>query len=125
MNIFLDILGKIGFAKIGMAFLIMLCFYFYIDNSLLQNNLKRAKQDLNLAIKINESNEKLIKRLQKQREQDLQALQEVNNKKYALEKTLNEVKEFINDNQENNTTKLFNAVIDRLWENSTRSSGKK
>lgn len=125
MSIFLEILTRIGFAKIGLVFLGLIVTYFYINNSILESDLEKAQKDLQVAINANIANEKTIKRLQKQREQDLLSLQEIEQKKFALEKTLNEVKDFIDENNsETNTTKLFNAVLDKLWKNSTTSCGK-
>ncbi|RTI79991.1 hypothetical protein C3I10_09305, partial [Campylobacter jejuni] len=53
---------------------------------------------------------------------ELKALNEANKEKNQVQERVQYVKEYIYKSNENNITKLFNDVVDRLWDANSTSS---
>ncbi|EAI8668359.1 hypothetical protein CRM14_04625 [Campylobacter coli] len=114
-----------GNAKLYIALVLMaiLAGYFYLRLDSTKAKLEKSQSDLALALKVNENNQEKLKELNQIHKTELKALNEANNQKNEVQKKVQYVKEYIYKSNENNITKLFNNVVDRLWDaNSTSSS---
>lgn len=79
---------------------------------------KLEKQEYENAI-LQDNNNKLaqsIEALQERHKLELKTLQNANNEIKEVKERIKYVKQYIYKSSENNLTKLFNDVIDRLWE---------
>ncbi|MDC7790081.1 hypothetical protein [Campylobacter coli] len=94
-----------GNAKLYIALVLMaiLAGYFYLRLDSTKAELEKSQSDLALALEINRNNE-------------------ANNQKNEVQKKVQYVKEYIYKSNENNITKLFNDVVDRLWDANRASS---
>ncbi len=111
-----------GNAKLYIALVLMaiLAGYFYLRLDSTKAKLEKSQSDLALALKVNENNQEKLKELNQIHKTELKALNEANNQKNEVQKKVQYVKEYIYKSNENNLTKLFNNVVDRLWDaNST------
>lgn len=111
-----------GNAKLYIALVLMaiLAGYFYLRLDSTKAKLEKSRSDLALALKVNENNQEKLKELNQIHKTELKALNEANNQKNEVQKKVQYVKEYIYKSNENNITKLFNNVVDRLWDyNST------
>ncbi|EFM0776411.1 hypothetical protein HIY22_000285 [Campylobacter coli] len=111
-----------GNAKLYIALVLMaiLAGYFYLRLDSTKAKLEKSRSDLALALKVNENNQEKLKELNQIHKTELKALNEANNQKNEVQKKVQYVKEYIYKSNENNLTKLFNDVVDRLWDaNST------
>ncbi|EJJ3308362.1 hypothetical protein NI099_001654 [Campylobacter coli] len=111
-----------GNAKLYIALVLMVISsgYFYLRLDSTKAKLEKSRSDLALALKVNENNQEKLKELTKIHNAELKALNEANNQKNEVQKKVQYVKEYIYKSNENNITKLFNDVVDRLWDaNST------
>lgn len=102
---------------------------FFISIAFLSLNLKITKQELektkislNMALKFNKENIKKINELNTRYKKELQAISNANNEKEQIKEKVQYVKEYIYKSNENNLTKLFNDVVDRLWDANSTSS---
>ncbi|EAL2286321.1 hypothetical protein BEQ96_09255 [Campylobacter coli] len=114
-----------GNAKLYIALVLMaiLAGYFYLRLDSTKAELEKSQSDLALALKVNENNQEKLKELNQIHKTELKALNEANNQKNEVQKKVQYVKEYIYKSNENNITKLFNDVVDRLWgDNSTSSN---
>ncbi|HFW6595579.1 TPA: hypothetical protein ACICEE_001198 [Campylobacter coli] len=113
-----------GNAKLYIALVLMaiLAGYFYLRLDSTKAKLEKSQSDLALALQINQNNKAKIKELTKIHNAELKALNEANNQKNEVQKKVQYVKEYIYKSNENNLTKLFNNVVDRLWD-ANRASG--
>ncbi|EAJ3625490.1 hypothetical protein C3828_08765 [Campylobacter coli] len=113
-----------GNAKLYIALVLMaiLAGYFYLRLDSTKAKLEKSQSDLALALKVNENNQEKLKELTKIHNAELKALNEANNQKNEVQKKVQYVKEYIYKSNENNITKLFNNVVDRLWD-ANRASG--
>lgn len=87
-----------------------------------QAKLEKSQSDLALALKINENNQEKLKELNQIHKTELKALNEANTQKNQVQERVQYVKEYIYKSNENNITKLFNDVVDRLWDANSTSS---
>ncbi|ENP7064061.1 hypothetical protein ACEA94_000375 [Campylobacter coli] len=111
-----------GNAKLYIALVLMaiLAGYFYLRLDSTKAELEKSQSDLALALEINRNNEAKLKELTQIHKAELKAINEANNQKNEVQKKVQYVKEYIYKSNENNITKLFNDVVDRLWDaNST------
>lgn len=109
--------AKLYIALVSMA---ILAGYFYLRLDSTKAKLEKIQSDLALALKVNENNQEKLKELNQIHKTELKALNEANNQKNEVQKKVQYVKEYIYKSNENNITKLFNNVVDRLWDaNST------
>ncbi|EAI0381867.1 hypothetical protein FDP06_03155 [Campylobacter jejuni] len=107
---------------IALALMAILTGYFYLRLDSTQAKLEKSQSDLALALKINENNQEKLKELNQIHKTELKALNEANNQKNQVQERVQYVKEYIYKSNENNITKLFNDVVDRLWDANSTSS---
>ncbi|EAI4622895.1 hypothetical protein C5M59_01815 [Campylobacter coli] len=115
-----------GNAKLYIALVLMaiLAGYFYLRLDSTKAKLEKSQSDLALALEINRNNEAKLKELTQIHKAELKAINEANNQKNEVQKKVQYVKEYIYKSNENNITKLFNNVVDRLWDANRASSNK-
>lgn len=113
-----------GNAKLYIALVLMaiLAGYFYLRLDSTKAKLEKSQSDLALALEINRNNEAKLKELTQIHKAELKAINEANNQKNQVQKKVQYVKEYIYKSNENNITKLFNNVVDRLWDANRASS---
>ncbi|EAM0352148.1 hypothetical protein D2G03_08635 [Campylobacter jejuni] len=107
---------------IALALMAILTGYFYLRLDSTQAKLEKSQSDLALALKINENNQEKLKELNQIHNAELNALNEANKEKNQVQERVQYVKEYIYKSNENNITKLFNDVVDRLWDANSTSS---
>lgn len=113
--------AKLYIALVSMA---ILAGYFYLRLDSTKAKLEKSQSDLALALEINRNNEAKLKELTQIHKAELKAINEANNQKNQVQKKVQYVKEYIYKSNENNITKLFNNVVDRLWDANRASSNK-
>ncbi|EAI5962883.1 DUF1374 domain-containing protein [Campylobacter coli] len=113
-----------GNAKLYIALVLMaiLAGYFYLRLDSTKAELEKSQSDLALALEINRNNEAKLKELTQIHKAELKAINEANNQKNQVQERVQYVKEYIYKSNENNITKLFNDVVDRLWDANSTSS---
>ncbi|EIQ9585914.1 DUF1374 domain-containing protein [Campylobacter coli] len=113
-----------GNAKLYIALVLMaiLAGYFYLRLDSTKAKLEKSRSDLALALEINRNNEAKLKELTQIHKAELKAINEANNQKNQVQERVQYVKEYIYKSNENNITKLFNDVVDRLWDANRASS---
>ncbi|MDG51201.1 DUF1374 domain-containing protein [Campylobacter coli] len=111
--------AKLYIALVSMA---ILAGYFYLRLDSTKAKLEKSRSDLALALEINRNNEAKLKELTQIHKAELKAINEANNQKNEVQKKVQYVKEYIYKSNENNITKLFNDVVDRLWDANRASS---
>lgn len=111
--------AKLYIALVSMA---ILAGYFYLRLDSTKAKLEKSQSDLALALEINRNNEAKLKELTQIHKEELKAINEANNQKNQVQKKVQYVKEYIYKSNENNITKLFNDVVDRLWDANRASS---
>ncbi|EKE4934565.1 hypothetical protein OU200_001034 [Campylobacter coli] len=111
--------AKLYIALVSMA---ILAGYFYLRLDSTKAELEKSQSDLALALEINRNNEAKLKELTQIHKAELKAINEANNQKNEVQKKVQYVKEYIYKSNENNITKLFNNVVDRLWDANSTSS---
>ncbi|EJB6144675.1 DUF1374 domain-containing protein [Campylobacter coli] len=111
--------AKLYIALVSMA---ILAGYFYLRLDSTKAKLEKSQSDLALALEINRNNEAKLKELTQIHKAELKAINEANNQKNQVQEKVQYVKEYIYKSNENNITKLFNDVVDRLWD-ANRTSG--
>ncbi|EAI2254677.1 hypothetical protein NZY91_001747 [Campylobacter coli] len=111
--------AKLYIALVSMA---ILAGYFYLRLDSTKAELEKSQSDLALALEINRNNEAKLKELTQIHKAELKAINEANNQKNEVQKKVQYVKEYIYKSNENNITKLFNNVVDRLWDANRASS---
>ncbi|RTJ38956.1 hypothetical protein [Campylobacter jejuni] len=107
---------------IALALMAILAGYFYLRLDSTQAKLEKSQNDLALALEINKNNEARLKELTQIHKTEFKALNEANNQKNQVQERVQYVKEYIYKSNENNITKLFNDVVDRLWDANSTSS---
>ncbi|EAK0364277.1 hypothetical protein YO87_03030 [Campylobacter jejuni] len=107
---------------IALALMTILTGYFYLRLDSTQAKLEKSQNDLALALEINKNNEARLKELTQIHKAELKAINEANNQKNEVKERIEYVKEYIYKSNENNLTKLFNDVVDRLWDANSTSS---
>ncbi|EPM5930985.1 DUF1374 domain-containing protein [Campylobacter coli] len=111
--------AKLYIALVSMA---ILAGYFYLRLDSTKAELEKSQSDLALALEINRNNEAKLKELTQIHKAELKAINEANNQKNQVQEKVQYVKEYIYKSNENNITKLFNDVVDRLWDANRASS---
>ncbi len=107
---------------IALGLSLILLGYFYLRLDTTKAKLEKSQNDLALALEINKNNEAKLKELTQIHKAELKAISEANNQKNEVQKKVQYVKEYIYKSNENNLTKLFNNVVDRLWDDNSTSS---
>ncbi|EAI8473599.1 hypothetical protein CV543_08845 [Campylobacter coli] len=105
-------------------YIVLVLIYFYLRLDSTKAELEKSQSDLALALEINRNNEAKLKELTQIHKAELKAINEANNQKNEVQKKVQYVKEYIYKSNENNITKLFNNVVDRLWDDNSTSSNK-
>lgn len=108
------------YIALGLSLILLGYFYLRLDST--KAKLEKSQNDLALALQINQNNQAKIKELTEIHNAELKALNEANNQKNEVQKKVQYVKEYIYKSNENNLTKLFNNVVDRLWDDNSTSS---
>ncbi|EKY8178001.1 hypothetical protein [Campylobacter sp. BCW_6463] len=109
---------------IALALMAILTGYFYLRLDSTKAKLEKSQNDLALALEINKNNEARLKELTQIHKAELKAINEANNQKNEVKERIEYVKEYIYKSNENNITKLFNDVVDRLWNDNNSSDNK-
>lgn len=107
---------------IALALMTILAGYFYLRLDSTKVKLEKSQSNLALALKINENNQEKLKELIQIHKTELKALNEANKEKNQVQERVQYVKKYIYTSNENNITKLFNDVVDRLWDTNSTSS---
>ncbi|HEG0613192.1 TPA: hypothetical protein SB586_001360 [Campylobacter jejuni] len=107
---------------IALALMAILAGYFYLRLDSTKAKLEKSQNDLALALEINKNNEARLKELTQIHKTELNALNEANKEKNQVQERVQYVKEYIYKSNENNITKLFNDIVDRLWDANSTSS---
>ena len=108
------------YITLGLSLILLGYFYLRLDST--KAKLEKSQSDLALALEINRNNEAKLKELTQIHKAELKAINEANNQKNEVQKKVQYVKEYIYKSNENNLTKLFNNVVDRLWDDNSTSS---
>lgn len=108
------------YIALGLSLILLGYFYLRLDST--KAKLEKSQSDLALALEINKNNEARLKELTQIHKAELKAINEANNQKNEVQKKVQYVKEYIYKSNENNLTKLFNNVVDRLWDDNSTSS---
>ncbi|EPD3972155.1 hypothetical protein ACR94Z_000285 [Campylobacter coli] len=108
------------YIALGLSLILLGYFYLRLDST--KAKLEKSQSDLALALEINRNNEAKLKELTQIHKAELKAINEANNQKNEVQKKVQYVKEYIYKSNENNLTKLFNNVVDRLWDANSTSS---
>ncbi|EAI3897840.1 hypothetical protein BXA15_07575, partial [Campylobacter lari] len=104
---------------IALALMLMLNVFLYLKLDSTNAKLEKSQSDLNLALGVNNELTRITQELKTRHEQELKALFHVNTQKNQIKTRVDDVKNYISKSNETNTTKLFNAMLDRLWEQNT------
>lgn len=104
---------------IALALMLMLNVFLYLKLDSTNARLEKSQSDLNLALGINNELTKITQELKIRHEQELKALSNANIQKNQIKTKVDDVKNYISKSNETNTTKLFNVMLDRLWEQDT------
>lgn len=117
----------LGNFKLYLALVLMLVLsgYLYLKLESTEAKLSKARSDLNLALEANQQNLQELLRLRARHESEIKALSEANKAKDELNNKVQYVNRYIYKefkNGENNLTKLFNAMADRLFDTNATSS---
>ncbi|MCV3473846.1 hypothetical protein L8X33_05575 [Campylobacter sp. CNRCH_2014_2849] len=104
---------------IALALMAILAGYFYLRLDGTQAKLEKSQSDLNLALSVNNELTRITQELKIRHEQELKALFHANTQKNQIKTRVNDVKNYISKSNETNTIKLFNVMLDRLWEQNT------
>ncbi|EMB8324047.1 hypothetical protein ACXYJB_000287 [Campylobacter coli] len=108
------------YIALGLSLILLGYFYLRLDST--KAELEKSQSDLALALEINRNNEAKLKELTQIHKAELKAINEANNQKNQVQERVQYVKEYIYKSNENNITKLFNDVVDRLWDDNCASS---
>ncbi|WP_349687278.1 hypothetical protein [Campylobacter coli] len=108
------------YIALGLSLILLGYFYLRLDST--KAKLEKSQSDLALALEINRNNEAKLKELTQIHKAELKAINEANNQKNQVQERVQYVKEYIYKSNENNLTKLFNDVVDRLWDDNCASS---
>ncbi|ENM7488074.1 hypothetical protein AB8K26_000245 [Campylobacter coli] len=108
------------YIALGLSLILLGYFYLRLDST--KAKLEKSQSDLALALEINRNNEAKLKELTQIHKAELKAINEANTQKNQVQERVQYVKEYIYKSNENNLTKLFNDVVDRLWDDNCASS---
>ncbi|QOQ99869.1 hypothetical protein HW242_01060 [Campylobacter lari] len=104
---------------IALALMLILNVFLYLKLDSTQAKLEKNQSDLNLVLSVNNELTRITQELKIRHEQELKALFYANTQKNQIKTRVDDVKNYISKSNETNTTKLFNAMLDRLWEQNT------
>ncbi|KAA6224635.1 hypothetical protein FMM54_07950 [Campylobacter sp. LR185c] len=101
---------------IALAILVINCSFLYLRLNNIKEQLENTKKDLNTAINANNELNKSIEILKQRHEQELKVLENSKIEKDNIKKRVKNVKKQVFKSSETNTTKLFNTLLDGLYE---------
>ncbi|AJD04873.1 hypothetical protein [Campylobacter lari] len=101
---------------IALALMLILNVFLYLKLDSTNAKLEKSQNDLNLALGVNNELTRITRELKIRHEQELKALFHANTQKNQIKTRVDDVKNYISKSNETNTTKLFNTMLDRLWE---------
>ncbi|EAH6869133.1 hypothetical protein EJ753_05225 [Campylobacter lari] len=104
---------------IALALMLILNVFLYLKLDNTNAKLEKSQSDLNLALGVNNELTRITQELKIRHEKELKALFYANTQKNQIKTRVDDVKNYISKSNETNTTKLFNAMLDRLWEQNT------
>ncbi|MBT0826896.1 hypothetical protein KJQ85_07530 [Campylobacter lari] len=104
---------------IALALMFMLNVFLYLKLDSTNAKLEKSQSDLKLALGVNNELTRITQELKIRHKQELKALFYANAQKNQIKTRVDDVKNYISKSNETNTTKLFNAMLDRLWEQNT------
>ncbi|MCV3471844.1 hypothetical protein [Campylobacter sp. CNRCH_2015_0338h] len=104
---------------IALALMLILSVFLYLKLDSTNVKLEKSQSDLNLALGVNNELTRITQELKIRHEQELKALFYANTQKNQIKARVDDVKNYISKSNETNTTKLFNVMLDRLWEQNT------
>ncbi|EAJ6151661.1 hypothetical protein BXA08_08570 [Campylobacter lari] len=107
---------------IALALMAILVGYLYLKLDSTNAKLEKSQSDLNLALGVNNELTRITQELKIRHEQELKALFHANIQKNQIKTRVDDVKNYISKSNETNTTKLFNVMLDRLWEQNTSTN---
>ncbi|MBT0758893.1 hypothetical protein [Campylobacter lari] len=107
---------------IALVLMLMLNVFLYLKLDSTNAKLEKSQSDLNLALGVNNELTRITQELKTRHEQELKALFHANTQKNQIKTRVDDVKNYISKSKETNTTKLFNAMLDRLWEQNTSTN---
>ncbi|EGK8047862.1 hypothetical protein IO386_000008 [Campylobacter lari] len=107
---------------ITLALMLILNVFLYLKLDSTNAKLEKSQSDLNLALSVNNELTRITQELKTRHEQELKALFHANTQKNQIKTRVDDVKNYISKSNETNTTKLFNAMLDRLWEQNTSTN---
>lgn len=89
--------------------------FLYLKLNLTNETLEKTKNDLNITLQANQNLADSIEFLIQRHDAELKILSSINLENQVLKDNVNETRQFIKNSNENNTTKLFNLMVGRLW----------
>ncbi|EAI5960110.1 hypothetical protein QMK11_03015 [Campylobacter jejuni] len=89
--------------------------FLYLRLNSINETLVNTKNELNITLQSNKNLADSIEFLMKRRDAELKILSSINLENQVLKDNVNETRQFIKNSNENNTTKLFNLMVSRLW----------
>ncbi|HEG5317625.1 TPA: hypothetical protein SEZ16_001677 [Campylobacter jejuni] len=89
--------------------------FLYLKLNLVNEDYEKTKNDLNVTLQANQNLADTIELIVKRHDAELNILSSFNLEANNLKDKLNDTKNFIKNNSENNLTKLFNLMVSRMW----------
>ncbi|EAJ4656547.1 hypothetical protein CYA84_10270 [Campylobacter coli] len=95
--------------------------FLYLKLNSTNETLEKTKNDLNITLQANQNLADSIEILIQRHDAELKILSSINLENQVLKDNVNETRQFIKNSNENNTTKLFNLMVSRLWDENSIS----
>ncbi|EIT8306532.1 hypothetical protein L3L50_001783 [Campylobacter coli] len=89
--------------------------FLYLKLNSTNETLEKTKNDLNITLQANQNLADSVEFLIQRHDAELKILSSINLENQVLKDNVNETRQFIKNSNENNATKLFNLMVDRLW----------
>lgn len=89
--------------------------FLYLKLNSVNEDYEKTKNDLNITLQANQNLADTIELIIKRHDAELNILSSFNLEANNLKDKLNDTKNFIKNNSENNITKLFNLMVSRMW----------
>ncbi|MBX1020834.1 hypothetical protein I9086_00125 [Campylobacter jejuni] len=89
--------------------------FLFLKLNSVNEDYEKTKNDLNITLQANQNLADTIELIVKRHDAELNILSSFNLEANNLKDKLNDTKNFIKNNSENNITKLFNLMVSRMW----------
>ncbi|ENL6798461.1 hypothetical protein AB5Q79_001578 [Campylobacter jejuni] len=89
--------------------------FLYLKLNSVNEDYEKTKNDLNITLQANQNLADTIELIVQRHDAELNILSSFNLEANNLKDKLNDTKNFIKNNSENNITKLFNLMVSRMW----------